>query len=547
MKSRSIFSLFGRDADAATPNANVTPSKSTMADADGARKASSPNAGTSTAHHRPTLEEALNRLCHKGRTPLHAAVQSGSAPLVDVLRSLGGDPYRDDNTGTTPVDLALWRLRGQKQRQIFDVLLPDPVLEHSRHKDTPGEIPFAPRGEQHRPDPVLHILLRDPERPTGILARAVSEGKVKVDEVDQYGNSALHRAAVAASIDGDSMDSCFEAGISSVHAIRELLAIGADPRLKNSYGKIPLELADSLEAFEAFAEWMPWPHGECCNDVFKAAAEGDTITLKLALGRGEDLCKSRESDGMTALHCAAVNGKTEVLWLIRSYCGEQALNMQTRPYPRLKMTEADNQPDKQFVLAEPRTEMRSDAGGRTPLFLATLQNHKEFIDASLRCFDFELGVLVIDFELSDDDGDTPLHVAAWNGNASAAEMLLTLHDRDPVSHLDGLTPLYICAAKGHAAVMRTIFVFDKHNKVNVNRKVCNGETALHAACRKGNLECVQLLIWRKADVSLTRNDGKTALHLAAEKGHYEIARLLIETMQEIAEGRKDADEYGDDE
>ncbi|KAJ3093669.1 hypothetical protein HDU96_002109, partial [Phlyctochytrium bullatum] len=319
IKLRTVFSLFGphREADAATPDANVTPSKSVAdAEVDGAGKASL-NAETSTAHHQPhqpTVKETLNSLCRKGRTPLHAAVQSGSASLVDMLRFLDADDYKEDHNGTTP-------------RLIFDALFPDPIRELYRRREYEDEIPPAhdqlQSGEKHRPDPALHVILRDWNRRPGMLARAVAEGKVGVDEVDRNGNSALHKAAKE-SVDEkaakESVDEWRDQEGRHEHAIRELLAIGADPNLKNREGKIPLELAESLAAFRAFAEWVP--NTRRSSDVFKAAAEGDLVALKLALGRNEDLAKVRESDRMTVLHCAAVHWQEKVVDLITNHCLE---------------------------------------------------------------------------------------------------------------------------------------------------------------------------------------------------------------------------------
>mmetsp|Transcript_33904 Transcript_33904/g.64797 ORF Transcript_33904/g.64797 Transcript_33904/m.64797 type:complete len:179 (-) Transcript_33904:459-995(-) len=56
----------------------------------------------------------------------------------------------------------------------------------------------------------------------------------------------------------------------------------------------------------------------------------------------------------------------------------------------------------------------------------------------------------------------------------------------------------------------------------------SGYTPLHYAAREGQLECVNLLIERGANVdSKTRAGGATALHRAAYMGHTEIIKSLL--------------------
>ena len=63
---------------------------------------------------------------------------------------------------------------------------------------------------------------------------------------------------------------------------------------------------------------------------------------------------------------------------------------------------------------------------------------------------------------------------------------------------------------------------------DVNARIRDGRTPLHAASVYGVLEAVRLLLEHGADVEVKNNDGKTALHLAAEEGYDEVVRLLRE-------------------
>ena len=55
----------------------------------------------------------------------------------------------------------------------------------------------------------------------------------------------------------------------------------------------------------------------------------------------------------------------------------------------------------------------------------------------------------------------------------------------------------------------------------------DGETPLHRAATRGQLEAVKFLISKGANINIGREkDGKTALDLAESRGHEEIAEFL---------------------
>lgn len=65
--------------------------------------------------------------------------------------------------------------------------------------------------------------------------------------------------------------------------------------------------------------------------------------------------------------------------------------------------------------------------------------------------------------------------------------------------------------------------------VSVNAKDNSGYTALHYACRAGNVEIVKLLLLHGADPNArTKNGRDTPLHRAAYQGHDAIVSLLLE-------------------
>ncbi|MBS0653135.1 MAG: ankyrin repeat domain-containing protein [Verrucomicrobia bacterium] len=61
----------------------------------------------------------------------------------------------------------------------------------------------------------------------------------------------------------------------------------------------------------------------------------------------------------------------------------------------------------------------------------------------------------------------------------------------------------------------------------------NGDTVLHQACRKQNIEAVELALRYGFNPNQTNKAGDTALHIAAEKGNIEICQKLIDAGADI--------------
>lgn len=67
----------------------------------------------------------------------------------------------------------------------------------------------------------------------------------------------------------------------------------------------------------------------------------------------------------------------------------------------------------------------------------------------------------------------------------------------------------------------------KNNISLLEKKVMLGFTPLHSASTYGNVDAVELLIDRGANLRSRTYDGRTALHCAAENGHTEAVEILI--------------------
>lgn len=172
--------------------------------------------------------------------------------------------------------------------------------------------------------------------------------------------------------------------------------------------------------------------------------------------------------------------------------------------------------------------------------------------------------------VNEQEGDrlqTMLHVAATNGHVDAARMLLKQGADPNIQDMNGWTALH-CAADGRhldvvksllneakgldvnaltierASVLHYLVRFPKDvvaenqsiykevfellvaKGANLTTENVNGEGPLHAACWKGNICAVELLLNCRADSNMATSYGETPLHYAVRSGQKEIVQLL---------------------
>ncbi|CAA6663888.1 unnamed protein product [Spirodela intermedia] len=125
------------------------------------------------------------------------------------------------------------------------------------------------------------------------------------------------------------------------------------------------------------------------------------------------------------------------------------------------------------------------------------------------------------------DGETPLYVAAENGHVEVVHEILQQSDAHSASlkAKNGLDAFHIAAKQGHVDVLKELRSSFPELAMTVGP---SNATALDTAAFQGHVDVVNLLLETDASLAkITRNKGKTALHVAARMGHVEVVRSLL--------------------
>lgn len=153
-------------------------------------------------------------------------------------------------------------------------------------------------------------------------------------------------------------------------------------------------------------------------------------------------------------------------------------------------------------------------GGKTLLMLAAEQG---LADAARILLDRQART-----ELRTADGATAAMYAAWNGHVGVIEALAAAGADLDATNDDGKTALMAAAARGHLAAVRALL----DHGVAVDRAAGHGWSALMYAANNGHDRVARLLVERGANPFRMDTAGNSALTLGALQGHMQVVEAL---------------------
>jgi len=123
---------------------------------------------------------------------------------------------------------------------------------------------------------------------------------------------------------------------------------------------------------------------------------------------------------------------------------------------------------------------------------------------------------------SNDQGAS-IHEEAHDGMLAAVKTLAKCDPHQVFSkNNDGYTPLHMAAAKGHLEIAQFLLA----SGAEVNARTDRGTTPLHVAVLDGYKNIAELLLANGAEVNAKTDDGMTPLRAALEYHRRELAELL---------------------
>ncbi|MBI2923147.1 MAG: ankyrin repeat domain-containing protein [Planctomycetes bacterium] len=196
----------------------------------------------------------------------------------------------------------------------------------------------------------------------------------------------------------------------------------------------------------------------------------------------------------------------------------------------------------ELLAAEPALAGARDGQGRSALFLAAMKGRTEVVEALLAAGakpdlvdccamgDLERARTLVEQNRAAaaahlDNGFTPLHMAAYFGNAKIARLLVRSGaDLESVTkNKMAATPLQIAAMKG---ALEVIELFLASGADVESRKSANRTPPLVMAAQSGSAGAVGVLLDGGANLDAKDEAGKTALAVAREAGHEAVVALL---------------------
>jgi len=304
-----------------------------------------------------------------------------------------------------------------------------------------------------------------------VIQTFLKRGGVDVNKRDESGNTPLIYACMKSARD----------------LVKMLLDAGADAGLANQKSRAPLHFA---------------------------AESGSAEIATLLLQAGADV------------NCTDVNGVTPLMLMAQNGRTDAALKLMQQPGIDLKIKDNNNRMAidyatsaglRELVKALSQTqEEHTDAYGNTSLHHACWNNQGEVVKVLLEKDPESVNRL-------NDEGRSPLMLAAQRSNLMIAELLLAHGADASCADASGVAPLHVAADNGDLFLGKALLTAG----AEINAKTSDGQTPLIRAARRGKNDFTAMLLEQGADVNAVDNENHSALYYASEAGLTEIVEQLL--------------------
>ncbi|KAK6073889.1 ankyrin repeat-containing protein [Seiridium cupressi] len=265
-----------------------------------------------------------------------------------------------------------------------------------------------------------------------------------------------------------------------------------------------------------------------------AAFGGDERIIRTLLANGADE-KVRDNHGNTVLHWAAFGGHVPIIKLL--YQRGAAIDAETKAGTSLLGLAAENGhlgAIRLLLDMEANIESRNNKG-YSPLAQAAMNGYLDAVrilvdrgaDIEAKSNNEIVRLLLdkgVNIELSDDEGSTPLGLAALNGYETVIELLLSRGANIEAKSNYGRSPLGQAARRGHESA----FLLLLKRGADIESKGSSGISLLADTAYYNCCTGVRLLLDSGADIESKCDRGYSPLGHAAIDNDEAIIRLLLD-------------------
>ncbi|XP_050477994.1 serine/threonine-protein phosphatase 6 regulatory ankyrin repeat subunit A isoform X1 [Bombus huntii] len=518
-----------------------------------------------------------------GMTPLMYAVKDNRTGLLDRMIELGADVGARNSDNYNALHIAAMYSREDVVKLLLSKRGVDPYATGGPRQQT--AVHLVASRQTGTATSILRALLAAAGR--DIRLKVDGRGKIPLLLAVEAGNQSMCRELLAQQAP-DQLRATTTTGDSALHLaarrrdidmVRILVDYGATVDMQNGDGQTALHIA-SAEGDETLVKYFYGVRASASitdhqdrTPMHLAAENGHASIIELLADKFKASIFERTKDGSTLMHIASLNGHSECATML--FKKGVYLHMPNKRGARSIHTAAKyghvgiistllQRGEKVDATTNDNyTALHIAVENAKPAVVETLLGYGAEVHVrggKLRETPLHIAARVPDGDrcalmllksgagpnLTTDDGQTPVHVAASHGNLTT--LLLLLEDGgDPMyKSKNGETPLHLACRGCKADVVRHLIEFVKERKgpetatAYVNSLTNEGASALHYAAQIEPSEVeipgddravIRALLEGGADVSLqTKQAQESAFHHCALAGNNEVLTEMISGM-----------------
>ncbi|XP_060064198.1 transient receptor potential cation channel subfamily A member 1-like [Ylistrum balloti] len=264
-------------------------------------------------------------------------------------------------------------------------------------------------------------------------------------------------------------------------------------------------------------------NGSHSAPLHMAAVNGNVPITELLLSY-KAIIDRRDKEHMTAIHRAAMFNRYQIIEILLNKGGDVNVKSEDQMSPLMMSCWKGHVQTTNFLLKNGAQIDQADQTCRTALHLAVQNSHPEVITQLL-----QHGCSSV-MECLDQTDQTALHYAAKLGDMNILCALLKHKSRLDARDQDGKTPLHVAAEYSNAKV---IDILMQASQTELNDPDSDGKTPIMVAAEMGNYNTAQALLYHGADLSMRDEEYRTATMLATGAGHTKLVKLLLNNYAEI--------------